>query len=173
MVSQLLLLSLAQSRGAEDVESLFRRWTPLLRKLVNRPGGIEDVGAVVVYFNSVREVVNLDAVRKEVRAIDARLEDAVMTAAEKLREEGRVKGHVEGRAEGLTEGHAEGLTEGLKRGRLEQHRVVLRRQLIKKFGELPPPVEHRIEAASMPQLTAWSDAFASAHRLEDVFSDHI
>ncbi|MEL6195551.1 MAG: DUF4351 domain-containing protein [Myxococcota bacterium] len=107
----------------------------------------------MINFNSVREVVNLDAVRKEVRAIDARLEDAVMTAAEKLREEGR--------------------QEGRKEGRLEQHRVVLRRQLIKKFGELPQPLQNRIETASMPQLTAWSDAFASAGSLDDVFSSEI
>ncbi|MEL6340951.1 MAG: DUF4351 domain-containing protein [Myxococcota bacterium] len=119
----------------------------------------------MINFNSVREVVNLDAVRKEVRAIDARLEDAVMTAAEKLREEGREEGRVKGLAEGFAE--------GLERGRLEQHRTVLRRQLIKKFGELPQPLQNRIETASMSQLTAWSDAFASAGSLDDVFSSEI
>lgn len=53
-------------------------------------------------------------------------------------------------------------------GGLEQTRLLVRRQLIRRFGVLPPSAEALIGAANPEQLTAWADPLLDAATLEDV-----
>jgi hypothetical protein len=48
---------------------------------------------------------------------------------------------------------------------------VLRRQLERRFGSLPPTVSRRLEAAESNELLRWADRVLSARTLEDVFGD--
>ena len=54
-------------------------------------------------------------------------------------------------------------------GRLEGQTQLLKRQLMKKFGLLPPAVVQRLEQATEAQTEAWSLNFVDAHSLDDVF----
>ncbi|MBL8725543.1 MAG: DUF4351 domain-containing protein [Planctomycetes bacterium] len=63
---------------------------------------------------------------------------------------GRVEGHVEGRVEG--------------RG------ATLTRQLRRRFGSLPEPLEARLRTASPQQLELWTDRMLDARSLDEVFA---
>ena len=84
--------------------------------------------------------------------IDPQAREILMTAAERLRQEG----HQRGRAEGLAEGLAEG------------RRAVLIKLLGLRFGPLPAAVISRIEQADIEHLDAWSERVLSAESLSDV-----
>ena len=79
-----------------------------------------------------------------------------MTAAERLRQEGR--------DEGLKEGRDEGLKEGRRR-----QAAMLLNMLRARFGELPADVRARVEAAEAESLSRWGVRFATAERLDDLF----
>ena len=74
-----------------------------------------------------------------------------------------------GREEGLREGRAEGHAEGHAEGRLEGEIAVLRRQLIRRFGDLPDWAETRLVEASESQLAIWSEHILDAASLTALF----
>lgn len=65
----------------------------------------------------------------------------------------------------------EGRLEGIKEGRLEGERMLLRKQLALRFGELPAEVERRIECASLAELELWAERVLTAGSLAAVFTD--
>ena len=86
-----------------------------------------------------------------------------MTAAERLRREGREEGEKEGRKEG----HKEGSKEGSK----NTGQKYLIAMLQGRFGALPEAVLAAIRAAENPQLDRWFERGLLARSLDDVFSD--
>ena len=82
---------------------------------------------------------------------------AVMTAAERLRRQGREEGRRQGREEGSEE------------GRKECAREYLSMLLQVRFGELPEANLAAIGAAEKPQLDRWFERGLEAHALDDVF----
>jgi hypothetical protein len=83
------------------------------------------------------------------------LEDAVMSAAEKLKAEGREEGREAGREEGRREGQAQALL------------TVMR----SKFRVLSPAIESKIAAASTAQLAKWLERVSAAQGADDVIRD--
>lgn len=67
----------------------------------------------------------------------------------------------QGREEGLHEGRQEGIQIG--------QATVLKRLLMRRFGELDPAVRVRIDAATPLQLETWSLNVLDAHTLAEVF----
>ncbi len=65
------------------------------------------------------------------------------------------------------EGEKEGKKEGIREGEL----AVLRRQLERKFGELPLEAVERLERADVDLLLVWSDRILTAAKLDDVFEE--
>jgi hypothetical protein len=63
----------------------------------------------------------------------------------------------------------EGIQEGLRRGRQEGEALLLKRQLRRRFGELPPHVERRLATALPEQLEAWADRILDAATLTRFF----
>jgi hypothetical protein len=53
-------------------------------------------------------------------------------------------------------------------GRAEGRAAVLKRQLCRRFGDLPGWAEARIDAASAEQTDAWVDAVLTASSLTEV-----
>lgn len=83
-----------------------------------------------------------------------------MTAAERLKEEGRAEGEAKGRAEGKAEGEAQGKIAG--------QAELLRKQLTLRFGELPAEARTRIADASLEQLEVYAERVLSAGSLDEV-----
>ncbi|MGF1546422.1 MAG: DUF4351 domain-containing protein [Thiotrichales bacterium] len=71
----------------------------------------------------------------------------------------------EGLQEGLQKGIEQGLEQGLREGRAE----ILRRQLTRRFGPLPPTIQTRLALATLAQLETWADNILDAETLEAVF----
>ncbi len=67
--------------------------------------------------------------------------------------------------EGKKEGRKEGEKIGIRKGEL----AVLRRQLERRFGELPPEAVERLERADVDLLLVWSDRVLTATKLDEVF----
>ena len=84
-------------------------------------------------------------------------EKAIVMNATALYEQIKEEGREEGRRRGREEGRAEG-----KKG-------LLRRMLGHRFGELPPTVVARIDAANSSQLDRWGERLVTATTLNEVF----
>ena len=56
----------------------------------------------------------------------------------------------------------------IQQGTQEGEARMLLRQLKRKFGEVPEPVERRIESADADTLLEWADRILTARSLEDV-----
>ena len=82
-----------------------------------------------------------------------------MSAAERLRQQGK--------AEGEAAGLAKGRVEGESRGRV----ATLLKLLTLKFGELPAVTQKRVQAASIEQLDQLAERVLSAETLREVFAD--
>nr|VFK17317.1 MAG: conserved hypothetical protein (putative transposase or invertase) [Candidatus Kentron sp. LPFa] len=91
---------------------------------------------------------------------------ATMVAIEN---ESKAKGREEGLREGRVEGRAEGHAEGHAKGRLEGEIAVLRRQLIRRFDDLPDWAETRLVEANESQLAIWSEHILDAVSLTALF----
>jgi flagellar biosynthesis/type III secretory pathway protein FliH len=68
------------------------------------------------------------------------------------------------------EGIAKGIQQGMQQGRLAGEAHLLARLLTRRFGEVPPWVLSRLQAASEAELEAWAEAVLSAASIEAVFS---
>jgi hypothetical protein len=77
------------------------------------------------------------------------------------------------RNDGIFQGRQEGLQKGLQKGRQEGRQegeiLVLKKQLRRRFGELPFWVEDKLAKASADELEFWAEAILDAKTLEEVF----
>ena len=68
---------------------------------------------------------------------------------------------------GMKRGHELGLQQGLQQG----NTLLLRRQLRKRFGELPDWAEARLREGTPAQLEQWAEQVLDAETLETVFRE--
>jgi len=78
------------------------------------------------------------------RILPSICKEKLMTTADRLRQEGYLRGEARGRAE------------------------LLLQQLAHRFAPLRPELEERIRAASIPELERWGEAVLSARTLDEV-----
>jgi flagellar biosynthesis/type III secretory pathway protein FliH len=81
-------------------------------------------------------------------------------------EEGRQEGLEEGRQEGLQEGRQEGLQEGWHQGERGALTIVLKA----RFGEIPPDVEVKVNAANAETLDRWLAMAVTARTIEEALA---
>jgi flagellar biosynthesis/type III secretory pathway protein FliH len=62
-----------------------------------------------------------------------------------------------------------GKKEGMQQGELNGERMVLRRQLLKRFGSIPSNYIEKLDNASQEILLEWIDNVIEAKTLDDVF----
>nr|WP_227498604.1 DUF4351 domain-containing protein [Synechococcus sp. PCC 7336] len=70
------------------------------------------------------------------------------------RQEGLAQGIEQGLEQGLERGIEQGLERGIERGRKQGERALILRQLARRFGEISPQCQARIEALALDQLEA-------------------
>jgi hypothetical protein len=108
------------------------------------------------YAISVSDV-ELGALRTLVAAnVGKTVEEAVMTTAERLHQQG------------LSQGRTEGLSQGLSQGRTEGHASALLKLLTLKFGALSQGVTDRVQGAAVAELDLWTERVLSAASLDEV-----
>ena len=64
------------------------------------------------------------------------------------------------------------MQQGMSRGRVEGERALLRRQLQRRFGSLPPEAVERVDQASAHDLESWADNVLDAGTLDQVFDSN-
>jgi hypothetical protein len=64
-----------------------------------------------------------------------------------------------------------GIAIGEARGQTHGAALLLRDQLERRFGPLPPEIIERLQAADLDLLMTWGEHVITAHSLEDVFAD--
>jgi predicted transposase YdaD len=77
---------------------------------------------------------------------------------------GYERGIQEGRQEGIQEGRQEGRQEGIQEGEL----TLILKQLKKRYGELSPELQQRIQSLSLHQLEALGEALLDLGSMADL-----
>jgi hypothetical protein len=146
-LGRLTLLMLQRARVAEDLVSELTDWWDLVTDLARSGQGSQDL---VLLFRYAHQVADFDPgrLRTLARGLGKTVEESVMTAAERLRAEGRVEGHEEGKAEGQAQ--------------------LLLRLLTLRFGRLEPETEQRIRSASTDELELMAERILSASNIAGV-----
>jgi hypothetical protein len=125
-------------------------WQDLLWELWNSPNGRRALEQLFGYTLQVTPNLDRSELQEKVRRVIPEAEELVMTAAEKLIEQGR----------------AEGISLGLSR-----QRNLLRRQLELKFGALSADAIAQLESADEPTLERYAERVITATVWSDVFGN--
>ena len=120
--AQLALMSLARARSASDMLAELRRWSDVLVRVAALPNGVAALAALVSYILGVTGLPP-DDLKEFLKALGPQTQEAFMTGADILRQEGEARGKAQGRVE------------------------LLLRLLRAKFGEVPSEAEERLLTA--------------------------
>jgi len=101
----------------------------------------------------------------ELQEIDTMLAETV----DEWTRQWKADGLQQGLLQGLQEGRQKGRQEGRQEGRKEGERVLLQKQLERRFGTLPTWVCQHLLEADPEQLEAWALDLLDAVNLEDIF----
>jgi predicted transposase YdaD len=157
-LARLVLFVLQRARHAADLVEELAAFGDQIDELLKQPAGAQHWTVLLRYILYVADP-EPQRFRALVRGrVSHEAEEALMTAAERLRAEGEAKGRAEGEAKGRAEGEAKGRA------------ALLVKQLSFKFGTLPAEIQARIEDASVEELERWAERVLSATRLDAVFA---
>lgn len=122
------------------------------REVARAPHGLEALAQVMQYILEVNDYVEPEELQGLLeRDLGPEAKDAIMTAGQRLIEQGR--------------------QQGIEQGRQRVQELLLR-LLRQRFGqEVDARVEQRIAAASFEQIEAWSVRVLSAATLAEVLTD--
>jgi hypothetical protein len=109
------------------------------------------LGPVVSYILRIRQEPT-EAIQSFFEKLGPLGEEAFVTAAQQLKEQGKAEGRAEGRAEGQA---------GL-----------LVKQLRIRFGSVPEATVDRVHRATAAEVELWAERVLTAESLEDVFAAH-
>jgi hypothetical protein len=144
---RLTLFALQRARTAEDFVSELASWLDLIGQLVRSAQGLEDFGLLIRYIHHTADFAP-GSLRQLVRGLGREVEETAMTAAERLKAEGRAEGEAKGRVEGEA--------------------MLLLKQLALRFGPLPAEVHTRVSSASVEELARFGERVLTAGSLDEV-----
>lgn len=147
------------SDGSQIIHAMRAHVRELMRETLRARTGLHALAMLMRYILEVTGVEPAALGHFLTTDINPHVHEVLMTAAERLRQEGRAEGLETGRAEGLETGRAAG------------QRGVLIKQLGLRFGPLSRAALERLEAADSAQLDAWSERVLSAGSLAEVFAE--
>jgi predicted transposase/invertase (TIGR01784 family) len=145
-LAKLVSMCFKHARTRADFFQILGRWMDVAREVARAPNGLEALAQVMRYILEVNEHVESEALQALVeREIGSEAKEAIMTAGQRLIEQGR--------QQGIEQGFQE----------------LLFRMLRQRFGDaVDARVQQRLSAASIEQIEAWSVRVASATTLADV-----
>jgi hypothetical protein len=141
-LGRLALFCLKRARHSSDLLVELERWTDVMTEVLRAPNGVAALSHVLSYILQVTQV-SLASLRTFVARMGPAAEEAYMTGAQQLREQGRA----EGRAETVT------------------------RLLRVKFGEVPADLVARLRPASVDELDRWIARILVAASIEELFAE--
>ena len=93
----------------------------------------------------------------------------IQRARDEAMQQGVQQGMQQGMQQGIQQGVKQGVQQGMRQGRVEGERMVLERQLRRRFGPLAPEVADRLNRATAADLETWADNVLDAETLDEVF----
>jgi hypothetical protein len=152
-VSRLAYACFKHARTRADLLDLLDV-TGLVSEVHAAPNGLQALGLVARYILLVNDHVEINELRAFLgRVAGPEAKDIVMTAGERL----------------IQQGEERGLQQGEERGIQKGERGMLLRQLRKRFGsQVDADVEQRVEAASAAQIAIWADRVLSEATLAEI-----
>ncbi len=141
----------------KDNQERFRWKLYLLRRLYEGGYGRREVLALFRFIDWLMVLPKplAQRFRVEKERIETEKKMRYVTSVERLAKE-----------EGLEEGREEGRKEGLLRGQI----ALLKRQLKRRYRQLPAWVEERLGKASREELERWAERLLDAESLDEVFA---
>jgi hypothetical protein len=140
---RLALFALQRARSSSDFVTELAAWLDEVAQLGRTEQGLEDLALLVRYIQHTTDY-EPGSLGQLVHGLGRPVEDTVMTAAERLKAQGRAEGKAEGQAQ------------------------LLLKLLAFRFGTLPPQVQQRVAQASLEQLALYGERVLSAASLDDV-----
>ena len=158
-LAKLVAMCFKHARTGASFIEILGRWMNVVREVAGAPNGLEALAQVVRYILEVNEDVKPEALRALLeREIGPEAKDTIVTAGQRLIEQGR------------QEGIEQGLQQGIEQGRQPLQKLLLG-LLRQRFGaEVDVRVEQRVAAASFEQLATWSERVLSASTLAELFA---
>jgi hypothetical protein len=147
-VAKLVSLCFKHARTSPDFLSILSRWMDVVREVARAPNGLAALAQVLCYILQVSEHVE----RTELHALLARelgphAEEAIVTAGQRLIEEGRQEGRLQGFKEAFLQ------------------------LLQQRFGnQVDSAIERRVAEAPTEQIEAWFRRVLSASTLSELFA---
>jgi len=149
-LGRLALFCLSRARESGDFLADLERWSDILVTAASAPNGVAALASLVRY---ILEVVGAPPgeIRTFLTGLGPRVEEAYMTGAQVLIEQGRK----EGEAKGEAKGRAQALVELLEL----------------KFKGVPADTLDRIQRASINELERWTARVLDATSPDEVLAD--
>jgi len=183
-LSKLVAVCFKHARTRADLLDILATWADVVREVSRAPNGLEALALVMRYILLVNDHVEPEELRAFLdRVAGPEAKDSVMTAGERLIQQGEERGLQkglqegiqqglqEGMQQGLQEGMQQGLQEGMQQGIQQGERALLLRLLRKRFGgQVDHDTERRVEAASVEQIDAWAERVFSASTLAELLA---
>jgi predicted transposase/invertase (TIGR01784 family) len=171
-LAKLAAVSFKYARTRADLIEILSSWADVVRQVVGAPGGLEALAVVMRYILMVNDHVEPEALKAFLeREVSPEAKDTVMTAGERLIEQGVQQGIQQGIQQGVQQGIQQGVQQGIQQ-RVQRERTILLRLLKQRFGdEVNGEIEGRVAAASVEQIDRWAERETSATTLAHVFAD--
>jgi predicted transposase/invertase (TIGR01784 family) len=192
-LAKLVAMCFKHARKNADFVGILGRWMDIMRDVAAAPNGLAALAQVMRYILHVNEHIEPEALQALLeREIGPKAKDAVMTAGERLieqgikqgigqgiqqgiqqgLEQGIQKGIEQGIQQGIQQGIEQGIEQGIQQGRQEAFQELVLHMLRQRFGdEVNARVEQRITTAPIEKLELWSGRVLSAATLTELFAD--
>ena len=172
-LAKLVAMCFKHARTRVDFLEILGRWIDVVREVSLAPHGLEALAQVMRYILEVNEHVEAEELQGLLeREIGPETKDAIMTAGQRLIEQGRQQGIEQGIEQGRQQGIEQGRQQGIERGIQQGVQGVLLRLLRQRFGHaVNAEVEQRVATASLEQVEAWTGRVLSAATLAEVIAD--
>ena len=144
-LAKLVEVCFKHARTRADLVELLGEWADTMREVVGAADGLEALALVMRYILLVNDHVEPEALQALLeRAVGPEAKDTIMTAGERL------------------------IQQGVQQG----ERKLLLRLLRKRFGDaMDADTERRLAAASPEQLETWAERMLSAATLTELLAD--
>jgi hypothetical protein len=148
-LGRLVAACFKHARTRADLLDVLSGWADVVREVVHAPHGLQALALVMRYILLVNDHVEPEALQAFLeRVAGPEAKDTVMTAGERLIQQGEER--------------------GLQKG----ERALLLRLLRKRFGnQVDDATERRVEAASSEQIAIWAERVLSAATLAELLVD--
>ena len=172
-LAKLVMMCFKHARTGAGFLPILGRWMDVAYEVIRAPHGLEALAQVMRYILEVNEHVEPEELQGLLeRDLGPEAKDAIMTAGQRLIEQGRQQGIEQGRQQGIEQGRQQGIEQGRQQGIQQGMQGVLLRLLRQRFGDVVnAQVEQRIATASREQVEAWTGRVLSAATLAEVFAD--